>query len=99
MTPYERCVDCSFRLSQSASHPNAGEQVPDSARIGSVHQPAPATPARSGPCVVVPLSTIEWLCGEKPHPKTGLWFERPEGEGAYWWRSVLRRDIAAAREE
>ncbi len=44
--------------------------------------------------VRVPASTIEWLAGAAPHPVSGLWFERPAGAGAYWWRSVLREDIA-----
>lgn len=46
--------------------------------------------------VVVPLATLKWLYGEVPHPRTGLWLERPLSGGAYWWRSVLRKDIALA---
>ena len=95
-TLHEELTQTILSLPIQGEATNPGEQVPDSARIG---KSSPTTPARSGPCVMVPLSTVEWLCGEKPHPRTGLWFERPEGEGSYWWRSVLRKDIAAAKEE
>lgn len=43
-------------LTQAATNP--GEQVPDSARIG---KSPPTTPARSGPCVGVPLPDFDSL--------------------------------------
>lgn len=39
---------------------------------------------------LVRADVLAWLHGEAPHPDTGEWFERPQGEGAYWWRSRLR---------
>lgn len=45
---------------------------------------------------LVRADVLAWLHGEAPHPESGDWFERPSGEGAYWWRSRLRKAMLAA---
>lgn len=59
----------------------------------------PARPGPSQECVMVPRAMLEWLNGSAPHPTTGMWFERPDGAGPYWWRSEIRAMLAAAKEE
>ena len=49
-----------------------------------------STDAQNPEYRMVRVDVLAWLHGETPHPETGQWFERPEGEGAYWWRSKLR---------
>ena len=41
---------------------------------------------------------FEFLCGS--HSYNGLWFgERPKGEGAFWWRKVLKDEIRKKERE
>lgn len=65
---------------------------------------AAARPGPSQECVMVPRAVLDWLDGRGPHPRTGKWFERPEGAPPYWWRRVLHEDLrllslATAKEE
>lgn len=39
---------------------------------------------------MVSKEVLAWLLGESKL-STGEWFERPEGKGAFWWRSILRK--------
>lgn len=55
--------------------------------ISARSENAPTTPAGFK---LVRADVLEWLNGAAPHPDTGEWFERPEGAGAFWWRSKLR---------
>ena len=57
---------------------------------------APASPLLPGREreVTLRMSFIEWMCGEREHPDTGAWFDRPEGAGAFWWRKAIRAEIS-----
>lgn len=53
-------------------------------------------------CVVVPrdytlvkTETLKWLLGETEN-ENGVWFERPVGAGAFWWRTDLRKAMLPA---
>ncbi len=48
------------------------------------------TPSAPAGYRLVRADVLEWLHGAAAHPDDGVWFERPEGKGAYWWRSRLR---------
>lgn len=54
------------------------------------HCSSPSTTPRRGDYRLVRSDVLAWLHGEAAHPDSGEWFERPEGKGAYWWRSKLR---------
>jgi len=41
--------------------------------------------------VALRKDVFEYLLGERAHPDTGSWFERPTGAGAFWWRKDLRK--------
>ena len=58
--------------------------------------PAPASPLLPGleREVTLRMSFIEWMCGEREHPDTGAWFDRPEGAGEFWWRKAIRAEIS-----
>jgi hypothetical protein len=58
--------------------------------------------ARPADGVVVPsgytlvkTATLKWLLGETEN-ENGVWFERPVGAGAFWWRTDLRKAMLSA---
>ena len=87
--------DCPF-LHVQHNHTNTAPMLDNLARKADIISPLLPGLERE---VTLRMSFIEWMCGEREHPDTGAWFDRPEGAGAFWWRKAIRAEISRLKGE